>query len=207
MEKKKEKSNSHREEGEEGEKGEGVGEEGEEERDEEGGGSQKPTQQSEKRNEKWSFVSFGVKIAEVSKITHRRPEDRNHNRNKNGSRVKGKRKAAAASAGLGWPERKRDPQPKRKQLQAGGRQAAGAGAEWGPWWREARSTLTQAPLGLGRSPVVGRVRGHSGAGGPCPEWPWGAGATLLSWSPPARSGGHSCHTHLPVCHVLGALTR
>lgn len=40
-------------------------EDGESER--RGGGSQKPTQQSEKRNEKWSFVSFRVKIAEVSK--------------------------------------------------------------------------------------------------------------------------------------------
>lgn len=83
--KQRKKSNSHREE-EEGkrrrrEKGWG-GRRGRRERDKEGRGSKKPTEQSEKRNEKWSFVSFGVKIAEVSKITHRRPEDRNHNWNK-----------------------------------------------------------------------------------------------------------------------------
>ena len=52
---KKEKSNSHRWE---------EGEEGTRRRRSETrrvGGSRKPTQQSEKRNEKWSFVSFGVK--------------------------------------------------------------------------------------------------------------------------------------------------
>lgn len=69
--------------------------EGGRERDKEGGRSQKPTEQSEKRNEKWSFVSFGVKI-EVSKITHRVQRTEIIIETKNGSQVKGKQKAAGS---------------------------------------------------------------------------------------------------------------